>query len=155
MIQKFGPLISRGIDLAIRAATGPAAKRMTIQAGTMATAHGVRKVAEVAEDKIDELEARGSISSKTASVATGAVRVARVSGEIAVSAVGSAAGSAIPDNGSAGMADAVRDTVKNPRATARTYVKNTADLEPGSWKWHRAMQGHTETARYLVDGKED
>ncbi|MGH4011654.1 MAG: hypothetical protein ACRDTH_26400, partial [Pseudonocardiaceae bacterium] len=111
----------------------------------------VRKAADMAEDKIEELEARGSLSPKAAAVTSGAVRVANVGASVAAAAVSSAAGSAIKGDESVRLVDAVRGAARNPAATARTYLENTATgLGKAELGAQLAVQGHVANAKYLM-----
>lgn len=139
--------------------TQAAVKQYALQAGATVAAMGMRKAADMAEDKIEELEERGSLSPKAAAVASGAVRVANVGSSVAVAAVCSASGSAIDEavkcQESVRMVDAVRGAARNPAATSRTYLENTATgLSEGKLGAHLAVQGHAANAKYLM-GDED
>jgi hypothetical protein len=127
----FGPLghvATRGLRLAVRVATIPspqaAAKRYALQVGAAVTAMGVRKAADLAEEKIEELADQGSLSPKTAAVASGLVRATSAGVSVTAAVVSNAAGSVIGGNELVRLIDAIHDATRNP-ATAQ--AENIAD----------------------------
>ena len=91
--QFVGQAATRGWQFVVRLATSPsaqaAAKRYALQAGAAVTAMGAKKAADLAEDKIEELADRGSLSPKAAAVASGVVRVTSFGISATVAAISS------------------------------------------------------------------
>jgi hypothetical protein len=129
--QIVGQMATRGWRLAVRVATSPgtqaAAKRYALQVGVAVTAMGVRKAADIVEEKIEELEGRGSLSPKAAAVASGVVRVTSAGVSVTAAVVNNAAGAVIGGDELVRLVDAVRDATRDTGATALPSLKNPTD----------------------------
>jgi hypothetical protein len=130
MFGQLRQVATRGLRVAVRVAASPgpqaSAKRYALQVGAAVTAMGVRKAADLAEEKIEELETRGSLSPKAAAVASGLVRATSAGVSVTAAVVSNTAGSVIGGNELVRLVDAVRDAARNP-ATAQTDLKSIAD----------------------------
>lgn len=129
--QFVGQVASRGWRLAVRVAASPgpqaAAKRYALQVGAAVTAVVVRKAAGVAEEKIEELQERGSLSPTAAAVATGVVRATSAGVTVTAAVVGNAAATVIGGDELVRLINAVREATRDSTATAQPDLKSTAD----------------------------
>ena len=131
MFDRFvGRVATRGWQLAVRVATSAsaqaAAKQYALQVGAAVAAMGAKKAADMAENKIEKLEDRGTLSSKAAAVASGVVRVTSAGVSVMAAVVSNAAVGVIGGNELVRLIHAVRHAARNPATTAQADLKNTA-----------------------------
>lgn len=129
--QFVGQVATRGWKLALRVAAAPGAqataKRYALQVGAAVTAVVVRKAADMAEEKIEELQDRGSLSPTAATVATGVVRATRTGVTVTAAVVGNTAATVIGGDELVRLINAVREAARDSTATAPPDLKSTAD----------------------------
>jgi len=134
MLDRFGRVATRGWQLAVKVATSSnaqaAAKHYALQVGATVTVMGVKKAANMAEEKIRDLKDRGSLSSKAAAVASGVVRATSAGVSVTAAVVSNAAAGVIGGNELVRLVDAVRDAVRNPAASAQDDLKKPAGDQP-------------------------